>query len=400
MGSMVNVDVLVVGAGPAGLHAARRLAMEGVSVLVLEEHPVIGEPVDCSGVIGTDCFAELGLPQDPILGHVSMLRLISPGGIPLAYRNGGPLAYVTERGRFDQVLAAIAQAHGVRIETGIKVTALKVGPNCVEATGRRRAAGGNGEDRSAETYQARAAVIAVGPQYNVQQFFGMGRPCQLLRTAQAEVAGNGFREATVFFGPKGGEFAWVLPFARGNQDFLRVGAAGGETPGRELKAFLQGHLFGHLEESSVPVRHWVIPLSPLRRTYADRLVAVGDAAGQVKPTSGGGIYYGMLCAEGAAQVLAEGLRRDDLGAGFLSRYEQAWRGRIGAEIRAGRLFRRVFERMNGEEIDMVFRVLASDGVLEEVADEVRFDWHRGIIMAMLRHPRLSGLLLRKALFRK
>jgi flavin-dependent dehydrogenase len=146
------------------------------------------------------------------------------------------------------------------------------------------------------------------------------------------------------------------------------------------------------------VRHWVIPLSPIRRTYADRLVAVGDAAGQVKPTSGGGIYYGMLCAEAAAEVLAEALRRDDLSARFLSRYERAWRGRIGAEIRAGRLFRRIFERMTGEEIDAVFRVLASDGVLEEVAAEARFDWHRGVILAMLRHPRLSGLLLRKALF--
>jgi hypothetical protein len=125
------------------------------------------------------------------------------------------------------------------------------------------------------------------------------------------------------------------------------------------------------------VRHWVIPLSPIRRTYADRLVAVGDAAGQVKPTSGGGIYYGMLCAEVAAEVLAEGLRRDDLSARFLSRYERAWRGRIGAEIRAGRLFRRIFERMTGEEIDAVFRVLASDGILEEVAAEVQLEVVRG-----------------------
>ncbi|MGH7410099.1 MAG: hypothetical protein ACREJ6_03420 [Candidatus Methylomirabilis sp.] len=78
------------------------------------------------------------------------------------------------------------------------------------------------------------------------------------------------------------------------------------------------------------------------------------------------------------------------------RYERAWRRRIGAEIHAGRLFRHIFERMTGEEMDAVFRVLAADGVLEEVAAEARFDWHRGVILAMLRHPRLSGLLLRRA----
>ncbi len=390
------MDVLVVGAGPAGLNASRRLAAEGFSVSVLEEHPVIGEPVDCSGVIGADGFAGLGLPRSSVLGEVRMLRLVSPGGVALTYRNGGPLAYVTERGRFDQALAAMAAAAGVRIETGAKVTDLKVGLDGVEATVRRCDPNGNGRGWFTETYRARAAVIAAGPRYGAQRVFGMGRPRQLLRTAQAEVRGNGFRETTVLFGPGGGEFTWVVPFERGGRGYLRVGAAGGATPGRRLQELLRGRFAAHLEAPCPAVRHWVIPLSPIRRTYADRLVAVGDAAGQVKPTSGGGIYYGMLCAEMAAGVLAEGLRLDDLSARFLSRYERAWRRRIGAEIRAGRLFRRIFERMTGEEIDAVFRVLAADGVLEEVAAEARFDWHRGVILAMLRHPRLSGLLLRKA----
>jgi flavin-dependent dehydrogenase len=395
---MVRADVLVVGAGPAGLHAARRLGAEGFSVVVLEEHLVIGEPVDCSGVIGADGFDGLNLPRGLVIGEVGALRLVSPGGIGLTYRNGGALAYITERGRLDQALAERAEAAGVRLERGAKVTGLKVEQDGVEVRVRRTSPGGNGEAPHPETYRARAGVIAAGPRYGAQHLFGMGRPRQLLRTAQAEVQGNGFRETAVFFGPGGGEFAWVVPFRRGRDEYLRAGAAGGAMPGRRLHGLLRGPVAGGREGACTPVRHWVIPLSPIRRTYADRLVAVGDAAGQVKPTSGGGIYYGMLCAEVAAEVLAEGLRRDDLSARFLSRYERAWRGRIGTEIRAGRLFRRIFERMTGEEIDAVFRVLASDGVLEAVAAEARFDWHRGIILAMLRHPRLSGLLLRKALF--
>jgi hypothetical protein len=84
-----------------------------------------------------------------------------------------------------------------------------------------------------------------------------------------------------------------------------------------------------------------------------------------------------------------GGRALDLPLRFLSRYERAWRGRIGAEIPAGRLFRRIFERMTAGEIDAVFRVLAADGLLDEVAAAARFDWHRGVILAMLRHPRLD-----------
>ena len=399
MGLMESGDVLVVGAGPAGLHLARRLGAEGFSVVVLEEHLVIGEPVDCCGVIGADGFDGLNLPRGPVIGEVTVLRLVSPGGIGLTYRNGGALAYITERGRFDRALALMAEVAGVRVEKGAKVTGLKVEKDGVEVQVRRSDPSGNGGAPHPETYRARAVVIAAGPRYGAQHLFGMGRPRQLLRTAQAEVQGNGFRETTVFFGPGGGEFAWVVPFRRGQEEYLRAGAAGGTTPGLRLQSFFRGRFAAHLGGPCPPVRHWVIPLSPIWRTYADRLVAVGDAAGQVKPTSGGGIYYGMLCAEMAAEVLVEGLRRDDLSARFLSRYERAWRGRIGAEIRAGRLFRRIFERMTGEEIDAVFRVLAADGVLEEVAAEARFDWHRGIILAMLRHPQLSGLLLKRAVFR-
>lgn len=396
----LEADVLVVGGGPAGLQTARRLAEEGVSVLVLEEHSVIGEPVDCCGVIGIDSFSQLGLPQDPVLGQLSVLRFVSPGGCQLMYRDGGPLAYVTDRGRFDQTLAALATAAGVRLETGVKVVDLRVSTDGVEAKVRRNGAIGCREGSPAEIMRARAAVIAVGPQYNVQRFFGMGRPHRLLRAAHAEVRGNGYREPTVYFGAGEGKFAWVLPTTRGREHFLRVGAAGGEAPREDLSELMEELRADHFEEDCPEVRQWVIPMSPIRRTYADRLVAVGDAAGQVKPTSGGGIYYGMLSGEAAAEVLVEGVRRDDLGAGFLSRYERAWRGRVGPEIRAGRLFRRIFERLTGGEIDRVFRVLSAGGVLEEVAEEARFDWHRGIIMAMLRHPRLSGLLLRRAFWRR
>src|SRR3970282_584287 len=69
---------------------------------------------------------------------------------------------------------------------------------------------------------------------------------------------------------------------------LRVGAAGGATPRRRLQARLRGPFSAHLEAPCPPVRHWVIPLSPIRRTYADRVVAVGDAAGGVEDTPRGG----------------------------------------------------------------------------------------------------------------
>src|SRR5207247_1338905 len=88
-----------------------------------------------------------------------------------------------------------------------------------------------------------------------------------------------------------------------------------------------------------PPRLKVLPLAPVRRSYASRVLAVGDAAGLVKPTTGGGIYYGLLSGRIAADVLAEALARDGLDAGALAAYETRWRARLGPDIRAGLAFR-------------------------------------------------------------
>ncbi len=81
------------------------------------------------------------------------------------------------------------------------------------------------------------------------------------------------------------------------------------------------------------------------------MLAVGDAAGLVKPTTGGGIYYGLLSGQIAADVLAEALSRRRLGARRLKEYERRWRARLGPEIRAGLAFRAVAARLNDRAID-------------------------------------------------
>src|SRR5438034_11568403 len=102
---MSNVDVLIVGGGPAGLYAAERLARRGVSTLVCEEHAVIGEPVHCTGVLATESFDMLGLPRDATLNPLTTARFVSPAGITISYSTPAPLASVIDRRAFDRPLA-------------------------------------------------------------------------------------------------------------------------------------------------------------------------------------------------------------------------------------------------------------------------------------------------------
>ena len=130
----------------------------------------------------------------------------------------------------------------------------------------------------------------------------------------------------------------------------------------------------------------MLPLGPVSRTYSDRVVAVGDAAGLVKPTTGGGIFYGLVSGSLAARVLDGALSRDRLGAAELSRYETAWRRRLGQEIRIGLAFRRIAARLSDESIDDLIELARVNGVVPLLQQTASFNWHRKAAIALLGHP--------------
>jgi digeranylgeranylglycerophospholipid reductase len=140
-----------------------------------------------------------------------------------------------------------------------------------------------------------------------------------------------------------------------------------------------------------------MPLGPLSRTYGDRVLAVGDAAGLVKPTTGGGIYYGLLSAAWAAETLARAFERGDFSARCLSRYEDMWRERLGRELRIGTWFRRLASRMTAAEIDVLVELAVQDGVAPVLRQHARFDWHASLILGLVRHPGVLKILAQRVM---
>jgi flavin-dependent dehydrogenase len=116
------------------------------------------------------------------------------------------------------------------------------------------------------------------------------------------------------------------------------------------------------------------------------VLAIGDAAGIVKATTGGGIYYSIVSANLAAEVLAPALRRDELGARTLRKYEQAWRARLGPEIETQLELRTIAHRMDDGDIESLFELARTDGIMPIVRRTARFNHHRALIVALFRHP--------------
>jgi len=391
-----SCDALIIGAGPAGTTAAERLAQHGLDVLVVEEHGVIGEPVDCTGVLGAEAFEAFALPRHLVVGTVEAVTLHSPGGIPATHRGRQPLAYVTDRAALDRALARRAEAAGARIVLRTRALDVKPERHAIHVDCQ-------GPDAAPLRLTAQVVILAGGPRFGVQERLGLGSPPLLWRSAHAELAGDGLQGAQVFLGREvaPGGFGWALPITREGKPSVRVGVnALGDAP-RLLRRLCERR-FPHLPPvvEAGGCRSWVVPVRPLRRTVGERILVVGDAAGQVKPTSGGGIYYGMLSARQAADTAAEALRRGTLARGGLEAYERHWRDQLGLDLTIGTLFRRLFARMTDADIDELFHALVSSGALARVAAHVSFDWHRHLITVLLTHPRLAGIFLRQCLGRR
>ena len=380
-------DAVVIGAGPAGSTTAARLARAGHDVTLLEEHEAIGLPVHCTGLLGLEAFEQFDLPRTTILGLAGSARFWGAAGESVLVESDRIQAAVIDRGRLDDALAAGAAAAGARVVRGWRAEAVTVGPRGVHVRG-----------RGGEEVTARVCVLACGATYRFHRHLGLGVPSVFLQSAQLETPFPDASDIEVRFGrdlaPAG--FAWHVPFRRGSTPFARIGLMT-ETRSRErFRAFVNGLCArANVDPSTLPgARLKMLPLGPVARTYANRVIAVGDAAGLVKPTTGGGIYYGLLSGAIAAEVLDEALVQDRLDARVLRRYETRWRRRLGPEIRVGLAFRRMAARLNDESINAIIELARVNGILRVLQENASFNWHGKAAIALLSHSSFRRIVFK------
>ncbi len=368
--------------------AARTLAARGHSVSVVEEHPAIGYPVHCTGLIGIEAFEELALPRDPIRGIVRSARFHAPDGSSITIESDHISAAVIDRGEFDAALAAQATAAGTTVRRGAKVTRISAGADGLDIL--LEAPGGS------VVVRTHACVLACGASYRLNRSLGLGVPASLVQTAQVEVPFPEEPHLDVYVGrevaPDG--FGWVVPFRRGDRTWARIGLMCNRRARAHFEAFVDRIWRDHGLAGSKPSPYLkALPLAPIASTYADRVLAVGDAAGIVKPTTGGGIYYGLLSGALAGEVLANALSRGRLDASALREYEERWKTRIGPDIRAGLAFRKLAARLNDRSMNALVELARVDGLVPLLKDVGNFNWHRRAVIELLRHAGFRRTIL-------
>lgn len=391
-------DVIVVGAGPAGSEAARASARAGLRTLLVEEHASVGVPNHCTGKLSFHAFREFDLPAALAQNAVSAAVFHSPGGVSVHVRRATVDSYVVDRVAFDRWLVARAEDAGARVLTGVRVTHAQRDGGRMAVYGQRRAA-------RAEAFAARCRFIidAEGASPRLPGMLGLRLARRYALGLQYEMRGVGGMAPDTpetFFGSgvAPGFFAWLLPLG-GTR--ARVGLCVDPRTARRppvwyLERLLAAHPALRDRVSAAAVERKVagrIPFLTARSSAgADGVAVVGDAAGQVKATSGGGIYFAMLAGRLAGDAAGRYVAGD---RGAAAVYERRWRRRFGGEVAFTAFGRHAINRLSDGDLDLVLRLIADSPRLRasiETAGDTQFQSRlflpllRGLASAAFRRP--------------
>ena len=385
-GGLKLFDVVVIGAGPVGSYAAYRLAEMGCKVVVLEQRDKLGGKVCCTGIIGQECVDSFAIDDNVILRRLNSAKLFSPSGGWLRLWRRESQACIIDRAAFDVALAERAQVKGAEYLLNSLAKDIEVRSDKVRIKVACQDRGLN--------LEAKAAIVATGFGSGLVERLGLGGVGDFIMGAQTEMEAKAIDEVEVYFGQEiaPGFFAWLVPISSNR---VRLGLLSRRSPGLYLRKLMSSlQVQGRVVSADAELSYGGIPLKPLSRTYCDRVIVVGDAAGQVKPTTGGGIYYGLLCAEVAADTLHRALENNALSARSLAGYQREWKRKLGRELKLGYWARKFYERLNDQQIDKIFDIIRDNGIAEALlkAEDLSFDWHSEAVLRLLGYRAVSAAL--------
>ena len=318
-------DFAVVGAGPSGSRFARSAADAGHDVLVLESGE-IGRPLACSGHVSLDVWeflpdsARARLRQNEVYG--ARFHTGGPDSRPYPFYKETPVSNVIDRVELDRTLAECARDAGATVRTDHTVTRVRERSDRVEIEA-------NTPD-GIERFEARVVCGADGPRSKVRSQLGLPDPDELLHGVLGFASGPDHDDFVDVHLTIPRFFAWRIPRGEAGVEYGLAVEPGEDAAGR-FDSLLDSYGVETDRRCS-----GAIPIGPPERTTGTRSFLLGDAAGQTKPFTGGGILYGMRAADIAARAI------DPERPSTVEEYERAWRSELASDQRVGRAIRAAY----------------------------------------------------------
>ena len=351
---------IIVGGSISGLLCARDITKSGNSVCVLEEDYEIGSPEHCGGLVSLDGLKNLGIipSSRAILNEVNKAKIYSDTqGFEVSAKKDK--ITVLDRRELDKQVAFQAQKNGAEIKTKNLVTEIHYDDIKQEHIVKTRN----------EIYYSKTVIDARGINSLIKTFNRDG----LLQSAQYEVYADWIipDEIIVKFDKikYPDFFAWIIPSGVGK---AKIGIAGRKiNPLQRLESFIDSFnsKYSIIRKIYAPI--WIG--GPLKKFSFNNMILVGDAAGQTKPTTAGGIFSCGMGGILAGNHLTLSKEENSLSS-IVNGYETDWYTIFGKEFQKMLLFRKILERLDNKAIDAIFSLI-SDSDIAEISQSASFDFH-------------------------
>lgn len=373
-------DVIVVGGGPIGSYTAYQLVDKGFDVCILEEKEEIGKDVLCTGIVSKEAFKRYDLPGESILSRIDSFTFVSPSNQKLKYTHPDVFAYIVSREKFDEELSKLAKQCGVEVYLNTRVIEIKESSNSYKLI------------CNGKKYRGKAVVLATGAKYELQSQLGMGKPPGFLYGSQIELPLS-IPSSTIEihlgrnFAP--GSFGWIAPL---NNGYTRVGVIVRKKGKIWLKRMIKERInFPHMKFYKNGLKIKPIANGAIRHSVMNKILAVGEAAGQVKTSTGGGIFYGLLCSEIAVDSLSKMLKNGS----NLNEYDVTWRSALMPELEIGQQLRKFASSLDDKTINNLFSFAKQNRFwVNLLLPRINFDFHSNLLFFCLRS--FQSLLGKKA----
>ena len=394
-----NPDVIVVGGGPVGSYTALNLSKKGVKVIVVEEHSQIGLPSHCAGHISIRSLKKMGLyplPEGILENKFCAANFYSPYGAKFSLHLSCPVTVALNRARFDQYLAGQAEAAGVTFVLNSMVQSLALADGYVKGVNVKQV------DGDMVHVKSKIVTDAEGVSSRLLRQTGLTplKPSGIVYAVEAEmenVQSVDLEAVEVYFGKAyaPGFYGWLIPRPDGS---AKVGLATNNGDPREyLKRLMTKHPVAKKQLAKAKITtigyHVITLAGPIPQAYTNGFLAVGDCASQVKPTTGGGVIFGLTAAKTAAEVASQAIAQGDVSSKVLQEYQKRCDDLMRFDFNVMLRLRRFLNSLSDEKLDEMLRICGKLGVDKALRNVDEIDFQGKMLLTAVHKPAMAAALL-------